>query len=189
MSIEGIDFKCLRVESFDYIIDGAIIQTAYGFLSGGDMEVPKYDSTYPVMVQRCWEDEWGCWQDWEFINPPMMANVPYLTTERFKGMPVYSVLVDFGDVWQTNTTYSIKIPAIRVNPPYFSVISYSAVVRDSESDKSDPGAYYNAAKYIESIYASVKTDPFVLYAERNAEYMVGTQMALRVLVKFVYGDI
>lgn len=187
--VNNVNFYCLRVESFDYPIDGAIIQTAYGFLSAADMDVPEYDKTYPIMIQRCWEDEWGCWQDWEFINPPMMANVPYLTTERFNGMPVYSILVDFGDVWKTNTTYSIKIPAIQVNPPFFSVISYSGVVRDSESDKSDPGAYYDAAKYIKSIYASVNTSPFVLYAERNGESQAGTQMILRVLVKFVYGDI
>jgi hypothetical protein len=31
----------------------------------------------------------GTWQPWEWVNPPLDLNVEYLTTERYKGLPVY----------------------------------------------------------------------------------------------------
>lgn len=36
------------------------------------------------------------WSPWEFINPPMVIDVEYRTTERYQGKPVYVKLVNFG---------------------------------------------------------------------------------------------
>ena len=33
---------------------------------------------------------------WEWVNPPMLLNVEYRTTERYLGKPVYAKVVDFG---------------------------------------------------------------------------------------------
>lgn len=38
----------------------------------------------------------GTWSDWEWVNPPMVVNTVYRTTERYKNKPVYAKLVDFG---------------------------------------------------------------------------------------------
>ena len=43
------------------------------------------------------------WSDWEWVNPPMMLGVEYRTTERFMGKPVYSKLVDFGELPNATT--------------------------------------------------------------------------------------
>lgn len=36
------------------------------------------------------------WQPWEWVNPPMIPNVEYRTTERWNGKPVYAKAVDMG---------------------------------------------------------------------------------------------
>lgn len=45
----------------------------------------------------------GCWYrtvdgETEWLNPPMVAGVEYRTTERYNGLPVYTMLVDCGSV-------------------------------------------------------------------------------------------
>lgn len=34
--------------------------------------------------------------EWEWVNPPMMASYEFRTTERFRGLPVYTMLVECG---------------------------------------------------------------------------------------------
>lgn len=34
---------------------------------------------------------------WEWINPPMAVGAEYRTTERYMGLPVYTILIDCGD--------------------------------------------------------------------------------------------
>lgn len=38
----------------------------------------------------------GTWGDWEWVNPPMVVDTEYRTTERYRDKPVYAKLVDFG---------------------------------------------------------------------------------------------
>lgn len=45
----------------------------------------------------------GIWQPLEWEHPPMVLGVEYRTTERYKGKPVYTKLVDFGSL--PNTTF------------------------------------------------------------------------------------
>ena len=35
----------------------------------------------------------GGWQEWEWVNPPMVAGIEYRTTERWQGAPVYTKLI------------------------------------------------------------------------------------------------
>lgn len=44
-----------------------------------------------VMLQNS-----GTWDEWEYVNPPMVTNKEYRTIERWKGEPVYTKLIDFG---------------------------------------------------------------------------------------------
>ena len=43
------------------------------------------------------------WNPWEWVNPPMVPDVEYRTTERYNGKPVYVKLIDFGTL--PNTSY------------------------------------------------------------------------------------
>lgn len=38
------------------------------------------------------------WDEWEYINPPMAVGVQYRTTERYKGEPVYTILINGGNI-------------------------------------------------------------------------------------------
>lgn len=40
----------------------------------------------------------GIWQPWEYVNPPMQLGVEYRTTERFMSRPVYTKLIDCGQL-------------------------------------------------------------------------------------------
>ena len=40
----------------------------------------------------------GVWREWEFLNPPMALGTEYQTTERWQGKPVYTKLVDCGNI-------------------------------------------------------------------------------------------
>jgi hypothetical protein len=44
------------------------------------------------IVRRIHTSSWG---EWEWINPPMNLNVPYRTTERWNGKPVYTKLLSY----------------------------------------------------------------------------------------------
>lgn len=55
---------------------------------------------YGVSVERVFRD--GAWQPWEYINPPMKPGKEYRTTERYNGKPVYTQLVDFGALPNTD---------------------------------------------------------------------------------------
>jgi hypothetical protein len=45
----------------------------------------------------------GVWQPWEWVNPPMLPNVEYRTTERFNGKPVYKYYLHYG-YWSQDVT-------------------------------------------------------------------------------------
>ena len=47
-------------------------------------------------VTRCFYDQRGGWQPWEWMNPPTLLGVEYRTTERYLGKPVYVKVVDCG---------------------------------------------------------------------------------------------
>ena len=52
------------------------------------------------------------WNEWEWLNPVMDVGVEYRTTERWNGVPVYTMLVDAGT---TTTDFSawIGVPGIK----------------------------------------------------------------------------
>lgn len=62
-----------------------------------------YQSWHQCEVTRCFYDSRGGWQPWEWVNPPMLLDTEYRTTERYLGKPVYCKVVDFGAVPPANT--------------------------------------------------------------------------------------
>lgn len=45
----------------------------------------------------------GNWLEWEWVNPPMVVGVEYRTTERYNGSPVYTKLVELGNLPNAST--------------------------------------------------------------------------------------
>lgn len=66
-------------------ITGAVIQEAY-----------QQDGYGVNILTRVYIG--GVWQPWEYVNPPMVPNVEYRTTERYMGLPVYTMLYDMGQL-------------------------------------------------------------------------------------------
>ena len=50
----------------------------------------------PYRLVRSKSNDSPDWSGWEWLNPPMLSGVEYRTTERWKGEPVYTVLVNAG---------------------------------------------------------------------------------------------
>lgn len=65
----------------------------------------KHDATYAVLYGSSYDGGTiqkrklaGAWQPWEWVNPPMELGVEYRTTERYLGKPVYTKLLDCGQI-------------------------------------------------------------------------------------------
>lgn len=56
------------------------------------------------IVQRIHTTSWG---EWEWINPPLVAGVEYLTTKRYLGKPVYTKVLDIGAIVTKNVAHGI----------------------------------------------------------------------------------
>lgn len=52
--------------------------------------------------------------EWEWINPPMMKDYEFRTTERFNNHPVYTMLVDCGTTVEGTTTMAIPFEGLPI---------------------------------------------------------------------------
>lgn len=66
-------------------------QTNYAY---GTLTAIKYGGNGAFMMCRDYYN--SVWQPWEWVNPPMVIGKEYRTTERYKGKPVYTRIVDCG---------------------------------------------------------------------------------------------
>ena len=53
------------------------------------------------------------WSEWEWVNPTASIGAEYRTIERWNGKPVYSCLVNFGNL-PNNTSKSVGVPGDKV---------------------------------------------------------------------------
>lgn len=88
--------NCINCPTFG--TGGVLINYGWMLVSSGDFTRQDFFSsiTNPYHCVRYNVDE--TWSEWEWVNPPMELGVEYRTTERWNGKPVYTKLVDFGDV-------------------------------------------------------------------------------------------
>lgn len=115
----------------------------------------------------------GIWGAWEWVNPPMLTGVEYRTTERYKGKPVYTQLMNFGNSPAKGTVKTVGMPPNSENQrlvwaqltyygitfPYYnndnSIAMYIYVGQGSEKiyihspgdDRSDHGVIEALLKY------------------------------------------
>ena len=113
------------------------------------------------------------WYPWEWVNPPMEVGVEYRTTERYKGKPVYTQLMNFGNSPAKGTVKTVGMPPNSENQrlvwaqlthygitfPYYnndnSIAMYIYVGQGSEKiyihspgdDRSDHGVIEALLKY------------------------------------------
>lgn len=132
----------------------------------------------------------SAWTPWEYENPPMIPGVAYRTTERYKGYPVYTVCVDFGQITSSNPYCNMKVPNASFYYPNFTLVDMSAIFLDAESTK-EKGGYYDASQYFEYIWVDCASDgPLIIGAKKNDNYhYYGTWLKLKVTLKFVYADL
>ena len=95
-----------------------VVQILYLDCQGYDLEVRRVYGNFSSSQGRTWSE-------WEYVNPPMVLNMEYRTTERYRDQPVYCKLINFGSL----PTSSSKSVPVGVN--YDKVISYEAVVYDN----------------------------------------------------------
>ena len=65
---------------------------------------------FNCVLRRCRIN--GEWRPWEWVNPPMMTDIEYRTTDRHQGMPVYKKLVYFGVLSQDEKLVSVSVANI-----------------------------------------------------------------------------
>ncbi len=60
------------------------------------------DSSYntEIVIRKNTDGNWG---EWEWVNPPMLPDVEYRTTERYMGKPVYTKLISCGELVNNKT--------------------------------------------------------------------------------------
>lgn len=56
----------------------------------------------------------GALQPWEWVNPPCQIGTEYRTTQRWRGLPVYTKLIDCGGVRSGRKTVSINTGASQI---------------------------------------------------------------------------
>jgi hypothetical protein len=84
---QHIQYGCLFVANRSGT-ETEVVQTAFSPVDG-------------TKAQRTYRNSTDGWSEWEYENPPMVANVEYRTTERWNGDPLYTMLIPIGS-WANN---------------------------------------------------------------------------------------
>ena len=69
------------------------------------------------------------WTPWEWVNPPMIVDIEYRTTERWQGKPVYTKLINFG----TLPNNSQKVVSAKLYSTASNMLRVSGTRSDGES--------------------------------------------------------
>lgn len=93
----------------------------------------------------------GTWQPWELVNPPMNLGTEYRTTERYLGKPVYTKVVNCGNLPDgTTTEVAHGIANVGI------VVGAQAIASNSDTG-------FNGLVYLPSIYNGSLTDRWTVY--------------------------
>lgn len=82
----------MRADSYT---EGSVMQTIF---------CTSWSASYHAMFQRVCLN--GTWQEWDWVDPPMVLGVEYRTTERWQDKAVYTKLIDCGKM-PNNTQVAI----------------------------------------------------------------------------------
>ena len=111
-------------------------------LSGGIWHITLYktNNDYGFFTAKTYNESGCCqrkiydgeWGEWEYENPPMYAGVEYRTTEKWCGMPVYTKLVYWGNVYTGTNTIDISTWGIG------NMLRYSGVICGEIENSTEP---------------------------------------------------
>lgn len=139
--------------------NAVIVQKAWYYNSGKVIECMRM-GWLDVSVDRG-----GGWQPWEYVNPPMLIDVEYRTTERYLDKPVYTMAVDCGAItsgMQKDVSKSL---------PVLDVLSCNGVIHENSNghNQATPFDYSttNGTKYSVTVSAEahkqVERDLLIIY--------------------------
>ena len=139
--------------------NAVIVQKAWYYNSGTIIECMRL-GWLDVSVDRG-----GGWQPWEYVNPPMLIDVEYRTTERYLDKPVYTMAVDCGAI----TSGMQK--DVRKSLPVLDVLSCNGVIHENSNghNQATPFDYSttNGTKYSVTVSAEahkqVEKDLLIIY--------------------------
>jgi len=139
--------------------NAVIVQKAWYYNSGKVIECMRL-GWLDVSVDRG-----GGWQPWEYVNPPMLIDVEYRTTERYLDKPVYTMAVDCGAI----TSGMQK--DVRKSLPVLDVLSCNGVIHENSNghNQATPFDYSttNGTKYSVTVSAEahkqVERDLLIIY--------------------------
>ena len=115
----------------------------------------------------------GQWQPWEWINPPMLPNTPYRTTERWNGKAVYKRLIHIGALGSgTSAPAMIQIPETNISP-----LGFTGYVSGENIGSLLTVPYKNAngSREIWGYITQGSTGPYylVIYTNYDASHLYG----------------
>lgn len=88
----------------------------------------------------------GEYGPWEWVNPPMVMNTSYRTTERWEGKPVYVALVDLGNMPDGQTYKDVNFPVSGGEPRPFFVIGLNSAGCTLPAHYADGNSQYISAE-------------------------------------------
>ncbi len=104
----GLGDKCIAVSSWDKATKNGFYASEgwFGYVTvhpNGDISQECFGQFSGVMHKRFrWYCD-GAWNEWEWVNPRMVPETEYRTTERYNGKPVYVKKVALGTLPNANT--------------------------------------------------------------------------------------
>lgn len=102
-------------------------------------------------IRRYYDGATKTWSEWAWANPPMMAGVEYRTTEFYLGKPVYTKVVDCGNL-PDGTTAEVAHGIANVG-----------IVVGAQAIASNGTGGFNGLVYLPSIYNGSLTDRWTDY--------------------------
>lgn len=103
------------------------------------------------VIQRMGLTAPDVWNPWEWVNPPMILGTEYRTTERYLGKPVYTKVVDCGNL-PDGTTKEVAHGIANVG-----------IVVGAQAIASNGTGGFNGLVYLPSIYNGSLTDRWTVY--------------------------
>ncbi len=121
------------------------------------------DSAYvtEIAVRKNTEGNWG---EWEWVNPPMLDDIEYRTTQRYMGKPVYVKLVRFGYLPNAGT----KRVTIEEDGYYRAPIRLELLLGGSEEYQGT--SYGNNWPYIKECYTEANSIVVATTADVSTTY-------------------
>ena len=130
-----IYYALIRVDS--YSVNDYVVQTCFPIAS-------TYNG---CRLQRVYRG--GAWSEWEWVNPPMVPGVEYRTTERWRKLPVYTKLVDFGSLPATSVS-SISVGVSGIDLCYVIGSAFNGTTNECIPIPSGSSGVYAAYFYVSS---------------------------------------